>query len=125
MVLDAGALIALERDDRDLWRRLRTTVGAGLPAIVPVAALAQAWRGGPRQARLVHALALCELASFDDVAQACGVLCGTSATSDVVDASVALTTARHKATSLCTSDPEDMARLLEVLGAHEVRVIAC
>jgi hypothetical protein len=125
IVLDSGALIALERDDRKMWRRLRTASKSRMKVIVPLGTLAQVWRGGPRQALLVQALRLCEVASFDDLAEACGVLCGSSGSTDVVDASVALTAARQKATSLCTSNPEDLGRLLEILGAHDVRVIAC
>jgi hypothetical protein len=125
IALDAGALIALERDDLEMWDRLRVASGAGLRVLVPMAALAQVWRGGPRQALLVRALQLCELVSFDDLAHASGVLCGESATTDVVDASVALTAVRQRATVVCSSDPEDLAHLLDALGADGVKVIAC
>jgi hypothetical protein len=43
-------------------------------------------------------------------AQAAGVLCGTSRTADVVDASVVLLARRHRAT-VVTSDPEDLHRI--------------
>jgi len=125
MVLDAGALIALERRDRNQWRLLRGNVGADVDTLVPVGALAQAWRGGARQAQLVQALRLCTLASFDDIAHDAGALCGATGTSDVVDASVALTAARRGATVLCTSDPDKLETLLLSLGAERVRIIAC
>lgn len=50
IVLDTGALLALERNDRQMWARLKVAAEAELPVLVPVAVVAQAWRGGPRQA---------------------------------------------------------------------------
>jgi predicted nucleic acid-binding protein len=112
IVLDTGALVALERNDRAMWTHLREAVKADISVVVPVGALAQAWRGGPRQARLARALADLEPASFDDSALAAGELCGKAETSDVIDASVALVAARSGVTHLYTSDPEDLRRLL-------------
>ena len=113
IVLDTGALVALERDSRAMWLRLREAVRTDIPVVVPVGALAQAWRGGPRQARLAQAISDLEPASFDDVALAAGELCGKAGTADVVDASVALVAARSEVTHLYTSDPDDLGRLLQ------------
>jgi hypothetical protein len=127
IVFDTGALLALERDDRAMWTRLREAVKADIPAIVPVAALAQAWRGGPRQARLARAVSDLEPASFDEVALAAGELCGRTGTADVVDASVAVVAARPNVTHLYTSDLEDMRRLLRAAGRKrgKPKVIRC
>ncbi len=127
IVFDTGALVALERDDREMWVRLREAVKADLPVLVPVGALAQAWRGGPRQARLARAVADLELASFDDIALAAGELCGKAGTADVVDSSVALVAARSGVTHLYTSDPEDLGRLLQAAGRkrRKPKVVAC
>ena len=86
IVFDAGALVALDRNDRELWADLRNAAAAGIKVFVPSAALAQAWRGGSRQARLAQALLHVERASFDEVAIAAGELCGRAGTEDVVDA---------------------------------------
>jgi hypothetical protein len=57
LVLDAGALIALERSDRSMWRRLKASL---LQESVPVThggIVGQVWRGrGPRESLLAKAL---------------------------------------------------------------------
>ena len=50
VVLDAGALIALERNDRAIWAALKL-VAQGSDVIVPSTALAQVWRGTGAQGR--------------------------------------------------------------------------
>lgn len=112
IVLDAGALVALDRDDRTMWAELAAAHRNDVDVVVPVGALAQAWRGGPRQARLSRALDGTVPAGFDTHARAVGELCGRAGTSDVVDAHVALVAARPGTEVLFTSDPDDMRRLL-------------
>ena len=63
-VLDTGALIALDRGDRRLWARLYTTDHLG-GVQVPAGAIAQAWRGSPRQAPLARALKLSDEVPLD------------------------------------------------------------
>ena len=124
-VLDTGALIALERGDRRLWTRLYT---ADQPndVQVPTGAVAQAWRGGPRQAPLARALKLSEEVPLDgQVAREAGVLCGRTGTTDVVDASVAVTAAqaaRRGDVGVVTSDRDDMGPLLYALDA-DARIV--
>jgi predicted nucleic acid-binding protein len=127
IVFDTGALVALERDDRAMWARLREAIKADIDVVVPVGALAQAWRGGSRQARLARAVAELEPASFDDVSLAAGELCGKAGTADVIDASVALVAARSGVTHLCTSDREDMDRLLRAAGRkhRKPQIVPC
>ena len=60
LVLDAGALIALDRNDRSVWAMLRVAAGDGELVRVPAGAVAQAWRDGSRQALLARALSHCE-----------------------------------------------------------------
>ena len=124
IVFDAGALVALDRNDRELWADLRNAAAAGIKVFVPSAALAQAWRGGSRQARLAQALRHVERASFDEVAIAAGELCGRAGSEDVVDASVALVAARPGITHVYTSDEEDIGHLLSILRTKR-RVIRC
>lgn len=127
IVLDTGALLALERNDRKLWVRLDEAIRNEIPVVVPLGALAQAWRGGPRQTRLARALSDLEPASFDDVARASGELCGKTGTSDVIDASVALVASRPAVTHLYTSDPDDLRLLVRAAGRKRGRplIIAC
>lgn len=121
LVLDAGALIALDRNDRSVWAMLRVAADGGDTVHVPVGAIAQAWRDGRRQVRLVRALGHCQEVSFDGrLARAAGLLCGQASTSDVIDASVALTAAgakRRGDVAVLTSDPADLGHLLSILSA--------
>ncbi len=125
IVLDAGALIGLENNDRRIWADLKAATLSGIPILVPLAALAQVWRGSPRQTILGRALDSCETASFDELATEAGRLCGEARTGDVVDASVAITAARSNASHLYTSDPRDLRHLLATLDAQDVRIVAC
>ena len=124
IVLDAGALIALQRNDRPLWAALRVAVARGLEAIVPSTALAQVWRGTPGQAQLAKALAFCVIAPFDPVTRAVGELCGRARSADVCDAHVALVASRHGDT-LYTSDLKDMRRLLQACGSRMPVIVRC
>lgn len=119
LVLDAGALVALEHNDRPLWAALKAAAVDGIAVIVPAAALAQTWRGGPRSARLAQALTHCAIAALDETAaKAVGLLCARTATIDIADASVALCAAHHGGT-LYTSDFDDLDRLLDQLGRYQ------
>jgi hypothetical protein len=54
---------------------------------------------------------VCEVVALDDAAaRAVGQLCGVSATTDVVDASVA-SAARQRRLRVITSDPEDLRHI--------------
>lgn len=126
LVLDAGALIALDRNDRTAWAMLRVAADDGDLVQVPAGVIAQAWRDGPRQALLSRALAHCDEVPLDGaLARAAGLLCGQSGTTDVIDASVAVTAAgvaRRNHVAVVTSDPDDIAHLLTVLTVDVVVV---
>jgi len=124
IVLDTGALIALERDDRGMWAELARATAARQRVVVPAGALSQAWRGGGRQVSLTRALAGTSPASFDDQAMRAGELCGKTATSDVIDASVALVAATAGTLALYTSDKPDLDRLLAANAGHLPTVVA-
>jgi hypothetical protein len=119
LVLDAGALIALDRNDRAAWAMLRVAADDASTVLVPAGVIAQAWRDGRRQALLSRALSHCDEIPLDGVvARAAGLLCGRSGTADVIDASVALTAAgvaRQESVAIATSDHDDICRLLSAL----------
>jgi predicted nucleic acid-binding protein len=112
LVLDTGALIAIERRDRRVAALIATANRNDLTVVAPAGVLAQAWRGATRQALLARALQtdleVDELTA--GAALRAGVLCGRTATSDVIDASVALS-ARNRDAVVLTSDPDDLRRL--------------
>ena len=121
LVLDSGALIALDCGDDRTWAALHAATRRLHKVQVPVGALAQAWRGGPRQARLARALKKCDEAPLDgQTARELGELCGRSGTDDVIDASVAVAAARASRqgpVSVLTSDRADIVLLLVALNA--------
>jgi hypothetical protein len=123
-VLDAGALIALERNDRKLWAELKLAAIRSEDVLVPSSALAQVWRGAPRQARLAQALGHCVIASFDAVARPVGELCGRTRTADICDAHVAIV-ASLRGDVLYTSDPGDLRRLIAAFGKRMPVIIRC
>ena len=128
LVLDTGALIALDRNDHFAWTTLRSAVTADDNIRVPSGAIAQAWRDGARQVLLARALSHCDEVAFaGSFARASGLLCGRAATSDVIDASVALTiagAAQADTVAVLTSDADDIRHLLSVLNvdAHVVEI---
>lgn len=110
LVLDAGALIAVERDDRDTAAVIEAARREHRIVVVPAGVVGQVWRGGGRQARLarlLNARGLVVEPLTDTGARAAGVLCGATGTVDVVDASVVLAARRHHATVI-SSDREDL-----------------
>lgn len=120
LVLDTGALIALDRNDRTVWAMLRNAADDSAQVSVPAGVIAQAWRDGSRQALLARALAHCDEVPLEGaLARATGLLCGRANTADIVDASVALIAASRSQTgptALVTSDPTDIRHLLQTLG---------
>ena len=111
VVLDAGALIAIDRDDRKTIGLLEFAHRSGSPLITSSPVLAQAWRDGARQARLSRALKAIDVRDVtSDDARAAGELLRESKTSDVVDALLALLATSGD--QVLTSDPLDLAELL-------------
>ena len=113
VTLDTGALIAIERGDPRLQALLDEAHAAGADLAVPAGVVAQAWRGGSRQARLARFLRLATVTvvPLDEAeARAAGALCGHAGTIDVVDASVVVC-ARDRDHAVLSSNPEDLATL--------------
>ena len=113
LVLDAGALIAIERGRRSVLALLAVAAHAEVDVVVPAGVVGQVWRDGARQspiARVIRAKGT-TVQPLDRVeAEAAGALCGVTGTADVIDASVVLA-ARRLGALVLTSDPEDIRRL--------------
>lgn len=118
LILDSGALLALERNDRRMWRRLKVSQLAGQVPLSHGGVLGQVWRGrGPRQALLAKALGGIEIRALDEArGRAAGELLALSATSDVIDAALVLLC--EDGDSLVTSDVKDMEPLATRAGLH-------
>lgn len=115
LILDAGALIAIERGDDKAAALLRAAALDGTELRTTSACVAQVWREPARQARLARLLAGCVEHPLDPVgARRCGIALGASGTTDVIDASVA--TLADDGDAILTSDPRDIERLLGAIG---------
>lgn len=114
VVLDAGALIAVERRSPQLEELIRAARRRKASVVVPTAALAQIVRAGGRQANLRRFLADSALrfASLDyPMALRIGTLLGAAGTSDVVDAAVVVCARDLGLAPVITSDPQDLRKL--------------
>ncbi|MHB1599421.1 MAG: PIN domain-containing protein [Acidimicrobiales bacterium] len=112
-ILDAGALIGFERNDRRVVAIVARALEHRETLLVPAGVVAQVWRDGVRQARLARLLGspACAVLVLDDrQARAAGQLCGVAGTTDVVDASVVVAATGYGA-RVVTSDPDDIGRL--------------
>ena len=113
LTLDAGALIAFERNDRRIVAVLARALERDYTLAVPAGVIGQVWRDGRRQVRLARLLSAkqLEIEILDDRrARAAGQLCGVKRTEDVIDASVVLC-ARARGHRVVTSDPDDLEQL--------------
>ncbi|HEX4935699.1 MAG TPA: hypothetical protein VFV33_21110 [Gemmatimonadaceae bacterium] len=110
-VLDAGALIAIDKRDRTVGAMLRVLQREGVPVNTSAAAVAQVWRDGGRQANLARVLPGVDIAALDELAaKKVGGLLRASDSTDLVDAHVALLAAQDG--SVLTSDDDDIRALL-------------
>lgn len=117
LVLDSGALIALERNERAMWVRPVAAHRSGQIPITHAGVVGQVWRGGPRQARLARALQGIDVRALDVVlGRAAGALLAASGLVDVIDASVVLIA--RDGDDIVTTDPDDIARLAAAADLH-------
>jgi hypothetical protein len=113
VTLDAGGLIALDRNDRRVVVLLARASETGARLTVPASALAQAIRRPDRQVRLSRLIRqpttdVIDLGRVD--ASSVGRLLAASGTSDIADAHVVIC-ARRADQPVVTSDPGDLRQL--------------
>lgn len=122
-VYDAGALIAIDSGDREMWRTHQAALDEGREILVPAVVVGQVWRDSRRQVQLGWILRTCQIEPTGlETAKAAGVLCGQAGTSDVVDATVMVTAIAHHAI-IVSSDFDDMTKLAEACGARPSPVV--
>lgn len=110
LVLDAGALIAIDRGDRTFAALLKRERLASRVPVTHGGCVGQAWRNGARQANLARLLASIEVVALDeDLGRRAGVLLGKSRSADVIDAAVVLLAIDGD--EIATSDPGDLRKL--------------
>ncbi len=102
---DTGALVAAERNDRRMWALHAGFLAEEVIPIVPAPVLAEAWRGGGRQASLSRLLAMCEIEDMSEqLARRVGVLTGKAAHDDIVDVTVVEGAARRRDAVVTSND---------------------
>jgi hypothetical protein len=114
---DTGALVAGERNDRRMWALHAGFLAEEVAPVVPAPVLAEAWRGGSRQASLSRLLAMCDVEPMSEgQARQVGVLAGKAAHDDVVDVAV-VEGAIRRGDAVITSNADHVRRI-----AHAARV---
>lgn len=118
LILDAGALLAIERLNRDVMALLKSELLQRRVPITHGGIIGQVWRGGSgRQANLARVLTALEIAPLDDaLGRRAGILLGRARTSDVIDAAIVLL-ARDGDTVL-TSDAVDLEPLATLVRVY-------
>lgn len=124
LMLDAGALVAVDRGDRPMIARLAVAQQHGLELRSNAMVVAQVWRDRQgRQASLARLLRAVDVRaiSHEDGRQA-GVLLGQAGIAGPVDATVVLLA--RPGDRILTSDPGDLTRLASAAGNSAV-IVAC
>src|SRR5262245_47455156 len=123
MVLDAGAFLAVERDDRSMIARLAAAHFHGIDLRSNAIVIGQVWRDGRRQVRISRLLHGVDVVPVDEsLGRAAGELLARAGTADVIDATVVLLASAGD--EIVTSDPTDLRKLAEV-GRRSVTIVPC
>jgi hypothetical protein len=124
LVLDAGALLAVDRDDRAMMARLLVARRSGLELRSNAMVVAQVWRDRRgRQANLARLLRAVDVRSVSaNDGREAGALLADAGTADPIDATVVLLAAPGD--RILTSDPGDLTRLAEAARNRAV-IISC
>ena len=110
---DTGALVAAERNERRMWALHAGFLAEEVVPTVPAPVLAEAWRGGPRQASLARLLMMCEVEPMSELqARTVGELAGRSGHPNVIDVAV-VEGAHRRGDSVVTSDPRDLQEIAD------------
>jgi len=110
VTLDAGGLIALDRNDRRVIVLLARARETGARVTIPGTALAQAIRRPERQIRLARLVRqpTTDVVALDRVdATNVGRLLAATGTADIADAHIVIC-ARRASQDIVTSDPDDL-----------------
>jgi hypothetical protein len=112
---DTGALIAADRNDRTMWALHAGFLAEEATVTVPSVVVAEAWRGGSRQANLARLLALCQVEELSyRHARDVGVLAGKAGHDDIVDVAV-VEGAIRRHDAVITSNPTHIVSIADAL----------
>lgn len=124
LILDAGALVAFDRDDRAMIARLQAARRHGLELRSNAMVVAQVWRDPHgRQAQLARLLRAVDVRGVDHQAgREAGILLGKTNSSGPIDATVVLLAAPGD--RILTGDPADLTKLARAANRRAV-IVAC
>jgi len=115
---DTGALVAAERNSRQIWALHAGYLAEEVIPTVPAAVLAEAWRGGSLQASLSRLLRMCDTEPMsEELARNVGVLAGKSGHDDVVDVSV-VEGAVRRGDAVVTSNMTHIRKVADAAGVR-------
>jgi hypothetical protein len=124
LVLDAGAFIAVDRDDRAMIARLRVASAAGLELRTGGVIVAEVWREpGSHRGNIARLLKSVDVCAVDEqLGRAAGVLLGRARLHDAPDATVVAIASTGD--RVLTSDAAHIRRLVEAAG-RAIDVVDC
>jgi len=124
ILLDAGPLVAVDRNDREVIAQLRVAQQDGIELRTTGVVITQVWCDPTgRQANLARLLRAVDIQPVDaHLGRQAGVLLGRAGAGDAVDATVAAIAATGD--RILTSDPDDLTRLVAA-SRRAVLVVSC
>ena len=115
---DTGALIAADRNDRRMWTLQAGFLALEVSPTVPAPVLAEAWRGGARQASVARLLALCTTESLtEEQAKSVGTLAARARHDDIVDVTVVEGAIRRQ-DAVVTSNPAHIRMIADAIRSR-------
>ena len=119
---DTGALIAGDRNDRRMWALHVGFIAEEVAPLVPAPVVAEAWRGGSRQASAARMLAGCQIEEMTaDQARRVGDLAGRADHEDIVDVAVVEGAARREDGVILTSNESHIRKIIKATG-NRIRI---
>jgi hypothetical protein len=120
LILDTGGLLSWAAGRQSAREAILRAAQQERPIIVPSVVLAQALRGGQRDAPVNRVLKAIQFvpAATAALARQAGILLGATATTDVVDALIVAEALNSLPAIILTSDPDDIRRLAMSAPEH-------
>ena len=116
MIVDAGFLVSVDRDERAAQEFLAAALRRGIALHTTHPVVAQVWRNGRRQARLARLLRSTDVHPFDNGPEV-GALLARSQTTDVVDAQLVILALRL-ADSILTGNVDDLGAIVATITSN-------
>lgn len=126
LILDAGALIALARNDYRVRSYLIVALERGVDVLIPPVVVTQTVRGAAQDAlinRLLKSKGVEVPPVGEELARTAGRLLARSGLWDAADAQVVAEARRSAPATILTSDPDDMRRLSEGLAGLQIMTV--